>query len=196
MMETLFFFILTDSDTTARLATVLLGSALIVLPYTFRRQLGRSICLLAALLLAISPSALFLSRTLNGEIAVALGGLMLVAGFFNWATNGKPGWLYLGVAGLAILLTGGPMSLTLLIIFAIIIGVRWSAFKGMWQQALAIDEANQPGEATESDDDKGISPRLRNAAIFLVIALLLLATAGTFNLAGFGQLTNDKDRLP
>ena len=67
------FFLFGASDGSARLAALLLGMVLVMLPITLRRQLGPPVALLASFLLAISPTAIFLSRTVNSEVAVAVG---------------------------------------------------------------------------------------------------------------------------
>lgn len=167
------FGLFNDSDATVKLASVLLGMLLMLLPVTLRRQLGQKTCLLAAALLAVSPSAIFLSRSVNPETGTALGALMIVSGFFNWADEGRARWLYLLAGGLAVLLTAGPMAFTILVVFAITVAVRWPAFKTRWAQAT---------ERTEGS-------AVRNASVLLGALLVLLATAGTLNLGGFGVTT-------
>ena len=135
-LNTLTFLLFGASDATARLATVVLGTVLGILPAMFRRQLGATVCPFASFLLAISPSAIFLARTVNSEIGVAVGALMVVAGFFNWAGDGHQRWLWLAAGGLAVLLTAGPMAYSTLIIFGLIVLLRFSAFKALWCNAL------------------------------------------------------------
>src|SRR5688572_28092181 len=123
-LNTLTFFLFQDSEFTVRLASALLGVALVLLPLTLWRQLGRPVVLFTSVLLAISPIALYLSRTVNGEIAVAVGALMLVSGFFNWLVDGQRHWLYLLAGGLALLLVAGPMAYTIIVIFGLLILVK------------------------------------------------------------------------
>lgn len=201
-LNTLFFILFGSSDGTARLATVLLGLALVILPLTLRRQLGRPVCLIASLLLAISPTTLYLSRTLNGEIGVAVGGLMLVAGFFNWVDENRPGWLWLIAGGLALLLTTGPMAYSLLVVFGLIVLLRWPAFKalmGTAHQAGSDTEERKESEAgTGAADSReasaSLSPDretgLRKAAIVFLASLAILATTAAFNISGFSQIGN------
>ncbi len=190
-LGTLSFFLLNDSATAARLVTALLGSVLVLLPVTLRNQLGQKTSLLATMLLAVSPTAIFLSRTLNSEIGVALGALLMLIGFFNWAKNGQQGWLYLSVFGLAFLLTSGAMAVSVLIIFGGIIAIRRAAFKDLWNQGL--EQAESHNAVEPSDDESAASKMpssLRRAAVFFAVALVALATTTSFNLAGFGQTTN------
>ncbi|GAB4428505.1 MAG: hypothetical protein Kow0031_08750 [Anaerolineae bacterium] len=180
-LNALSFLLFNHSDTTARLGPALLGSALVLLPLLLRRQLGHRATLLAATLLAISPTALFLSRTLNAEIATAAGAMLLFAGGFNWLDNGRPRWLYAMAGGLALLLTSGPMAYSVLIVFALVVLARWPAFKSLWAGRMAPAESGDGGASPASD--------LRRAGLFFAAALLLLATAGTLNLGGFGETT-------
>ncbi len=174
-LNALTFLLFGASDASARLASVLLGSGLVLLPLTLRRQLGPWACLLTAALLAISPSAIFLSRTLNSEIAVATGALMLVAGFFNWTEVGQQRWLLLMASGAALLLTAGPVAYSVLVVFGLIVLVKFSTFKTFWAKGLSYSTTNHPP--------------LRKAGIFLVVTAILLATTATFNISGFSVAT-------
>ena len=172
-LTSLAFFLFYQTDTAARLAPLLLGMGLVVLPLAFRRQLGSVTCLLASALLALSPTALFLSRTLNSEIGVAAGALMMVAGFFNWIEDGAKRWLFLLASGAAVLLTAGPMAYSMIVVLAVIILIRLPAFRALWTE-----------RATATDRQE-----LRQAGLFFVVALFLLSTAATFNLSGFSVTT-------
>lgn len=195
-LDTLIFFIFEAGDATARLAPLLLGGLLLLLPITLRRQLGSAVCLLASALLAISPTMLFLSRTLNSEVGVAAGALMLLSGFLNWAEAGDKRWLYLLAGGLAILLTAGPMAYSIIIIFALIVLLRLAHFKALWRQGLARAQDAQV-EARPAPDDLQARPsqslnlpaQWRQAGIFFLAVLFLLATALTLNLSGFSVMT-------
>ncbi len=160
-LNALSFLLFSPTETAARLASFLLGSGLVLLPLAFRRQLGQTTSLLAAALLALSPSAVFLSRTLNSEIGVAVGALMLVAGFFNWAEQGRPGWLLLAAGGLAGLLASGPLAYSIIVVFGLIVLVRLPAFKALWLQGTRGTpplpppepiEPTEPGEEIEPDE--------------------------------------------
>ncbi|MCQ3979449.1 MAG: hypothetical protein DPW09_39025 [Anaerolineae bacterium] len=153
-----------ELPTAERLAPALLGMLLTLLPLTLRRQLGKRASLLAATLLAFSPTALFLSRTLNSEVALAAGALLVVAGFFNWAEDGQQRWLLLVAAGLALLFTAGPMVVSILIVFGLVILVKFSAFKTLWDQGL-IRSNPSPTTASEPQTDSlppTVTPEVNN----------------------------------
>jgi hypothetical protein len=156
----------------ARLASVLLGMLLVVAPVTLRRQLGARACLVATALLAISPTAIFLSRTLNSEVGVAAGALLVLSGFFNWVTDHRQRWLFLLAAGLAVMLAAGTMAVSMLIVFALIIAIQYPTFKSLWADEAVNNRASW-----------------QRAAIFFAGALIILSTAALFNLVGISMLT-------
>ncbi len=78
------FLLLGASDLSARLLPALAGTALALTPALLREQLGRVAALLAGGLLALSPTALTLSRTASGDILVALGALLCTSGLWQY----------------------------------------------------------------------------------------------------------------
>ncbi|MCB0223954.1 MAG: glycosyltransferase family 39 protein [Anaerolineae bacterium] len=189
------FLLFQDSGATARLASVLIGTILFLLPLTLRRQLGPAVTLIASALLAISPTALFLSRTVNSEIAVAVGALMIFAGFFNWSDSGQQRWLYLAAGGVAVALTAGPLGYSIIVMFAVVILIKLAAFRQLWDQGLSLAAANNDIESeTASDDATEAVDRfpaaLKQAGLFLLAAMLILSTAAMFNLSGLSVTTN------
>lgn len=186
--HTLTFFLIHESEFTARLASALLGVALVVLPLTLRRRLGRPVTLLTASLLALSPTALYLSRTINSEIVVATGALMIISGFFNWLEDGRRQWLYLLASGLALLLSAGPMAYTIIIIFSLIILMKWADFKAAWRLGRSRSMVNS--NSHDTPEAPPLSSYLRPVALYFLVLLFLLSTAATFNLRGFGITTN------
>lgn len=176
------------NESAARLAPLLLGSGLVLLPWTLRRQLGRGVCLATAALLAFSPTAIFLSRTLNSEIAVALASLMLLSGFVNWIESEDEGqaWLWLMAGGLALLLTAGPMAYSILLLFGLMALAHLSTLREMWADMMAEPESEENDLLSPDGEDESLP--WRSAALFFGAATLLLATAALFNLSGLGQM--------
>jgi hypothetical protein len=83
-LDLISFLLLGGSEFAARLGPALLSVPLVLLPYGLRRYLGRTGALAAGALFALSPTVLYFSRTVDGDIGVAAGGLALVVGLFNW----------------------------------------------------------------------------------------------------------------
>ncbi|MBN1991732.1 MAG: glycosyltransferase family 39 protein [Anaerolineae bacterium] len=179
-LNTFTFFLIGSSDASARLAAALLGMALVLLPLTMRCLLGARVCLLASFLLAISPGAIYLSRTLNPEIGVAVGTLLVVSGFFNWATGRQRRWFLLAAVGLALMFAAGPMAFSIVLVFGLIIFVQFPAFKTLEKER---------SEAEDKATDTGSIPPWGQAGIFFVVALVLFSTTALFNVSGLGVLT-------
>jgi uncharacterized protein (TIGR03663 family) len=112
------FTLMGASDITTRLLPVLAGLILVLLPYWLRHRLGRIGALAAALLLALSPSAVYFSRALDSAIVVAACGLALVVGLICYADTRRPIALYLVAVALGLALCAGPGTFTLLLIFS------------------------------------------------------------------------------
>lgn len=98
----LVYFLLGVSDATARVLPALFGTALVGLPYFLRDKLGRSGALVAALLLALSPSFLYFSRFARNDIYTAVWTLGLVILMFRYFEQRRPLYLYLMAAVLSL----------------------------------------------------------------------------------------------
>ncbi len=138
------FTLMGTSDITARWLPALAGVVLVLLPYGLRHRLGRGGALAASFLLTISPSAVYLSRSLDSAIVVAACGLALVVGLINYLDTRQPGYLYLLAGALGLGLCAGPGIYTLLLILLffpllLFLGERlldrstgWSSLTAAW----------------------------------------------------------------
>jgi uncharacterized protein (TIGR03663 family) len=174
------FLLLGGSEFVARLGPALLGLALVLLPYGLRRYLGRAGALAASVLFAVSPTALYFSRAVNGDIGAAVGGVVLVMGLFNWldrepdSQSSGVTWLYLAAAGLVLMLTASPSSYSTLALLL-----------GFLVLAAAVGDTGYAASARE-----GLAT-LRNRLVgwgnfglALAIGLLAVATSLLLNLRG------------
>jgi uncharacterized protein (TIGR03663 family) len=73
-----------DSDFTARLAPVLMGTVAVGLPYLLRRELGRVAAIAAAVMLAFGPTYLYFSRFAREDIYMACLNLALLVAVFRF----------------------------------------------------------------------------------------------------------------
>ncbi|MDM8532492.1 hypothetical protein QUF63_15070 [Anaerolineales bacterium HSG25] len=204
-MNVLLFFLFGASDALARIPTLLLGTLLVVIPMTMTRQLGAKLCLTASALFAISPTVVYLSRTLNAEIGVAVGSLMIVAGFLNWGADRAQHWLWLFAVGLAILLASGPLSFSVIVVFALLILIGMAIFFGfstqlamLWISGLVNPESTMAEEELPFSKEDVASEVItstdrqnwQQAGLLFLITLFLITTAATLNMSGFSVLTN------
>ncbi len=104
-INALFFFLFGDNNTTARLGPALFGSALVVMPYLIRRELGRSAALLAAVYLLISPAYLYWGRHIRHDMYAVTFELLAFISLVRYASTRRPLWLYIGAAALGLMFT-------------------------------------------------------------------------------------------
>ena len=93
------FFLLGDSDFTARLIYVIAGSALTLIPLIFREWLGREGAIITAIMLSVSPSLLYFSRFARNDILMAVFTFVIIMLVWDYLKKGSNRRLY-WIAGL------------------------------------------------------------------------------------------------
>ena len=81
------------NDFTARLAPALAGTVLVSSLWWFRRYLGQSGALMAAILLFVSPSLLFYSRYIRNDLYVVLFAIWWIYALFRYIESGRSRWM-------------------------------------------------------------------------------------------------------
>lgn len=166
LVTSVFFFLFSPSNTSARLMAVLFGSALVVLPYFLRRYMGRWAALLAAAFIGFSPAFVYVSRLERDDIFTCLFGLTMALGLLGLARTGQARYLYLLVASAALSLAAMENTYITLFIFgsylAVVLLSEWQAQCGglRWWRATGSDHR--------------ISGRILGAYLLLLLAALLL----------------------
>jgi len=129
------FFLCGASDAAARLWPALLGGALALAPALLRRRVGRVGALIAGLYLAVSPTALFASRQLDGAAPAILGVMLFLGGLLRFSDSAeRPSWLTLSALGLALAVTAGASAYGLLLT----LGLAWLGVAWAWPDEGAI----------------------------------------------------------
>jgi len=124
LLESLSFFLFGANDIAARIFPALAGIALFPLIAMLRPVAGRAATIGMALFVAISPTMVYTSRLVDGNVLLALSALLIVvavcrAGLAS-RTSGRVGrWAATGGVGLALLLASGPESVSILIALAV-----------------------------------------------------------------------------
>jgi uncharacterized protein (TIGR03663 family) len=88
------YFLFGDNDTTARLPAAIFSIAAIAFLWNFRRYLGRTGAITAALLFLISPYMLYYGRYARNEAYVALFGLITIWAILRYLEYGEYRYLY------------------------------------------------------------------------------------------------------
>lgn len=122
----LLFALFHGGDGLARLVPALCGVGLVLTPLLLRRYLGRWGALGSGLMLALSPSLLALSRTLDGTVPAALGVMLLVGAVARYLDSWRSAWIPLGGVGLALALTAGPA------VWGLLLGLALALVAGLW----------------------------------------------------------------
>ncbi len=181
-----FFLLFGAGDAIARLWPALAGLGLTLAPLLMRRQLGRGAALATGGLLALSPTAVLLSRTATGDVLTALGSLLLVAGLWRMADETKEPLSSLILAvpalGLGLILSSSPLAYSALIALvgalALLLGTAQSAdpdayprFRQVWARL------GQPAH-------------LKLGLALFAGGLTLLSTAFVWNVGGLGAMAD------
>jgi uncharacterized protein (TIGR03663 family) len=148
------------NDTTARIVPALFGIGIVALPLGLRRELTRVGALIAALLLAVSPSFVYFSRFLREDIYFNFFMFAMVVCAVRFATSRRMLWLALTAAATILAYStfeGIFLTLAIFVSFLIVALV--------WEIAVSV-----------SHRFSLTYPEPQN--LLLIRAILLVATAG------------------
>jgi 4-amino-4-deoxy-L-arabinose transferase-like glycosyltransferase len=88
------YFMFGDNDFTARIPAALFSIATIAFMWNYRRLLGRSGAIIAAILLLISPYLLYYGRYVRNEAFVAFFGVVTIWAILRYLESGAHRYLY------------------------------------------------------------------------------------------------------
>lgn len=133
----LFWLMGQATETAARLPSALIGCVILWLPWFWRDRLGRSVALILAVLLAVDPWLVTLSRT--GTSGILSAGLALVAltALHRLTVDDSPHSTAQVVAGgaLGLLLISGPHAVSWLLLVALYLG---TAGRSAWRPLIHL----------------------------------------------------------
>jgi predicted membrane-bound mannosyltransferase len=135
-INALFFFLFGDNNATARLGPALFGSALVVMPFLIRRELGRGAALLATVYLLISPAYLYWGRHIRHDMYQVAFELLAFIAFVRYGSTRRPLWLYVGAAALGCMFTNMETFFLYVAIFVPLLALVF--FWRMWRPGIAI----------------------------------------------------------
>jgi uncharacterized protein (TIGR03663 family) len=123
-----FYFLFGDSDFTARIYVALLGVALVFYPYLFRRWLGRTGAVLAALGILVSPMMLYYSRYIREDIPTIFYAVTIIYAMFQYlfgVNPRRPVWLYVLAGALVLMLASKAVGFMYVAIFGSFFTFYW-----------------------------------------------------------------------
>lgn len=158
-------------DAGARIASALIGTLAVLLPWLFRKWLGQWGALAASLALAISPTVVFASRLIDGQFIAATLALAALGCGLRYAETRQPGDLNRAAVAIGLALTSGPGAVTLLIVIGLglLMTYRW----------LVSEE-----DRARFTDLRYETAAWRRAAMWGAASLLLVGSTGLLNLGG------------
>lgn len=115
------FRIFGDTDVTARMGYVLFGTALVAVPYFFRDHLGRAGAILAAVMLALSPTLLYFSRFGRNDIIMAFFAASLLVVMWRYVNEGHRRYLYIASAILALMFATKETAYLVVAVFGLLL---------------------------------------------------------------------------
>jgi len=118
------YFLFGDGDAQARLPMAVAGILLVASAWWLRPYLGRRGALVAAVLLAFSPSLLYYTRFARHDGLMVLWELWMFIGALRWIDTGRARWLYLTAAAVALAIATHELYYILFFIFGVFVLMR------------------------------------------------------------------------
>jgi uncharacterized protein (TIGR03663 family) len=122
------FFLFGTNDFTARLMPALFGVLLVGLIWLLRPFIGRISVLVAALMVILSPSISYYSRSLRHDIFALTGTLLLFVSILWFMRTHQSKWIYLGSLGLAVAYSSHELTFIIAFIFIVFLAIAAFAF--------------------------------------------------------------------
>ncbi len=208
LLESLSFFLFGANDVAARIFPALIGIAIFPLIALLRPVIGRASTIGMALFVAFSPTAVYTSRLVDGNILLAFSALLVVVAVCRAGhasrTGGTTGrWAAATGVGLALMLASGPESISILI--ALAVGLIISIVLDPDRSSLTDRPAGRQAQTSSRNPlSRGLRSLTANPANLTVLIVAFVVTSMTIftrlfsdlsAIAGLGDLFVDWGRL-
>jgi uncharacterized protein (TIGR03663 family) len=135
------YYLFGDNDYTARIYTAVLGVGMVMFPVLFRRWLGRTGALLAAIMILISPLLMYYNRYIREDTPSIFYTLIMVYCTFMYLNGAesqrrKAYWLYILAAAMLLSLASKEVAFMYIGIFGLFLTIYWVV--RMAQQYLGV----------------------------------------------------------
>ncbi|HET9494773.1 MAG TPA: flippase activity-associated protein Agl23 [Chloroflexia bacterium] len=141
------FWLFGTTDATARLMPALFGVVLIGLIWLLRPFIGRLAALIAAVLVLISPTITYYSRSLRHDIFALAGALLLFASILWFLRTHQSRWVFLGAVGLIVAYASHELTFIIAFVFTLFLllaALLYNTFSG---------SGRDPDRRTSPEDD-------------------------------------------
>jgi uncharacterized protein (TIGR03663 family) len=123
-----FYFLFGDNDFTARIYAAVLGIAIVLFPYLFRRWLGKTGAILASIGLLISPMFLYYSRYIREDIPNIFYMLVVVYAMLQYLDGERPRrpiWMWVFSGAMLLMLGSKEVAFMYIAIFGTFLTLYW-----------------------------------------------------------------------
>lgn len=121
------FFLFGGNDLLARFVPALAGVALVFLPWLWRAQIGRVAALVVALLFAVDPWLVAISRQAGGGALAIFVALLALSAIWQWQQTGARGWQRTLAVSTGLLFAAGALAWSFLPVLALAFWLAWRA---------------------------------------------------------------------
>ena len=136
-----------SNDVTVRLLPALFGTALVAMPYLFRRQLGTYGALATAVFFTVSPSMLYFGRFVRNDIYMAVWAAALLAIMWNYIERPRTSLLVAWTAIWALAYTTKESSFLLAGIFGLFLIIHSTSDIWRWARGrMALSAVGPAGD--------------------------------------------------
>ena len=125
-----------SSEFAARLAPALFGAALVVMPWLFRKELGRYGALAASLFLLASPTVLYFARFMRNDIYMAVWAVALLAVALRYIERPRPWMLFAWAVLWALTFASKESAFFLVGMFGLLLLARSGLALAQWVRNL------------------------------------------------------------
>ncbi len=166
-MTAFFYFLFGPSDFSARIYTSLLGVAVVMFPYLFRRWLGRSGAIIAAVGLLISPMLMYYSRYIRHDIPSIFFALVMIYATMQYIDGEKtrrPIWLAVLSGAMLFMLASKEVAFIYIAIFGSYLTFYWVL--RMLQDGMIFSHI---GHDVDSGDESALLVRYNQSPLWMLI---------------------------
>jgi uncharacterized protein (TIGR03663 family) len=146
VMTALGYLLFGTTDAISRLLPALFGILLVGLCWLLRPFIGRVGAMVAALLIVLSPSISYYSRSLRHDIFALVGTMLLFVAILWFLRTHQAKWVYLGALGFVIAFSSHELTYIIAFIFTLFLILAAFVYPMFADRAQAYDDWRREGD--------------------------------------------------